>query len=97
MADIELVIRIPEVTYNFLKSVADFEGLDDFERYIANGIPLPKGHGDLVDKKTIYYAYNHGGMYYTMIDALRNAPTIIKADKKKQTTKKVKTDTKESD
>ena len=48
---------------------------------IKNGKPLPKGHGDLVDRDAIQKAYNCGGMDYSMIDALYDAPIIIEEDK----------------
>lgn len=49
MADIELVIKIPEEKYNYvIKQVA--ERIDNpLKLYIANGTPLPKGHGRIVD------------------------------------------------
>ena len=46
----EIVIKVPEKIY---KSIRDNEycGIIDSEMYnaIANGIPLPKGHGRLID------------------------------------------------
>lgn len=43
----QIVIDIPEERYEFIK------GLDntcyDIHTAIAQGIPLPKGHGDLID------------------------------------------------
>ena len=44
----KIVIDIPEERYEFIK------GLDntcyDIHAAIAQGIPLPKGHGDLIDR-----------------------------------------------
>ena len=57
MADIELVIKLPEESYKFAKeckskgsSKYDW-GLsyNDVVFTIANGTPLPKGHGRLID------------------------------------------------
>jgi len=49
MADIELVIKIPEDVYK--KIVADKYAIYDKMFYsIKNGTPFPKGHGDLIDK-----------------------------------------------
>lgn len=45
MADIELVIRIPEEEYKRLVYIDMFK----LRGYIENGTPLPKGHGDLID------------------------------------------------
>jgi len=48
-----IVIDIPEERYEFIK------GLDntcyDIHTAIANGIPLPKGHGDLIDRSKLAY------------------------------------------
>lgn len=49
MANRELVIKIPEEIYNYVKKQVA-EGIDNpLKVYIANGIPLPKGHGRLID------------------------------------------------
>lgn len=58
MADIELVIKIPEE----LKNKIDSANENNYKTYlwwfettlycaIKDGTPLPKGHGDLIDKK----------------------------------------------
>lgn len=47
MADIGLVIKIPEETYNFLKRYGGDGGIID--KAVLNGNPLPKGHGDIGD------------------------------------------------
>lgn len=50
MADIELVIKIPEKVY---KSILDINalgcGVSDIKNIIRNCTPLPKGHGRLGD------------------------------------------------
>jgi hypothetical protein len=50
MADIELVIKIDEDTY---KKAVEFGHLDmcgiELANAVFNGIPLPKGHGRLID------------------------------------------------
>lgn len=43
----KLVIDIPEEEYNIIKNYNGF--MTWVERLIKNGIPLPKGHGDLID------------------------------------------------
>jgi len=55
MADIELVIKIPEEKLNIIKNKM-YCGIYDPDLYnaIANGIPLPKGHGKLKDFEKIY-------------------------------------------
>jgi len=55
MADIELVIKIPEKTVNEIKDNAMFSGSIssdirwDVTSAIANGTPLPEGYGRLID------------------------------------------------
>lgn len=83
MADIELVIKIPEE----LKSKIDNANEDNYRTYlwwfettlycaIKDGTPLPKGHGDLVDRNDLKY-----DKYNSYAYAIANAPTIIEADK----------------
>lgn len=64
MSDIELVIKIPEEDFEHIKLVAEMQkeeaGLlivPHSFTYIANGIPLPKGHGDLKDISKIEDAF----------------------------------------
>lgn len=52
MADIELIIKIPEEMYKWAYDVNKFSndyGMGDFIDLIKNGILLPKGHGRLID------------------------------------------------
>jgi hypothetical protein len=54
MADIELVIKIPEEEYRWIiksdKTVfADVASKECMLHAIKNGTPLPKGHGKLID------------------------------------------------
>ena len=52
MADIELVIKIPEDVYKRTKFYKDIHGLDDYIttiKALENGTPLPKGHGKIID------------------------------------------------
>ncbi len=55
MADIELVIKIPESTYKVFKNLSKIIGVLVYEKDILtlikavkNGTPLPKGHGRLI-------------------------------------------------
>ena len=47
----KLIIDIADDIYEYAKNMS-YTSLDEVEsmKAIANGIPLPKGHGDLVDK-----------------------------------------------
>ena len=52
MADIELVIKIPKELYEAYKGrppMLGDAGMDMIAQSIANGTPLPKNHGDLID------------------------------------------------
>lgn len=87
MADIELVIKIPEESYNILRDgcficSGERSGktiLQQFCMAIYNGTPLPKGHGRLIDADALPLNKiddaNYGSNY------IRIAPTIIEADK----------------
>ena len=81
MADIELVIKIPEEEYNIIKNSK--RPMTWAEHLIANGVPLPKGHGDLKDMDDIYEALegwnDDTGWIVDAIDC--QSPTIIEADK----------------
>ncbi len=78
MADIELIIKIPEHAYEECKKAKLTEALEGVPfhvmKAIANGTPLPKGHGDLIDADDID---NH---IIGHVDT-RSCPTIIEADK----------------
>lgn len=86
MADIELVIKIPEEVYsdiiaghNITLQVGESLRVDDVwaSDLIRNGTPLPKGHGSLIDADDID---NH---IIGHVDT-RSCPTIIEADKEKK-------------
>lgn len=87
MADIELVIKIPEESYNILRAgcficSGERNGktiLQQFCRAIHNGTPLPKGHGRLIDADALAYELKHFGEI-----CLDEAMTIIGADKEEQ-------------
>ena len=89
MADIELVVRIPEEAYKLLKNEGvDWLGAEHILNAVANGIPLPKGHGDLKDTETLKHAFVMWSMAvqgnFTDADIaniIYNSPTIIKAEK----------------
>jgi len=50
MADVELVIKIPEDKYLYAKSLVDKkQEKNPVILAIGKGIPLPKGYGNLVD------------------------------------------------
>ena len=51
MANIELVIKIPEKFYKHIKNDNEYYLEDGEELYtiVNNGTPLPKGHGRIMD------------------------------------------------
>jgi len=49
----EIVIKIDEERYNKIKRCADNYLAGELERAIKYGIPLQKGHGDLIDKNIL--------------------------------------------
>ena len=76
----KLVIDISENYYEILKY--DVEHGNDYKPIvlIANGTPLPKGHGDLIDRNEVIkslFDYFNGKTIGQCID---NTPTIIEAD-----------------
>lgn len=87
MEEIEVVIKVSERKYKGLQKEDD-KSLSYYEKVIANGTPLPKGHGRLIDADALrvcFYdssAYQEGEnfCYYSVKD-INNAPTIIEADK----------------
>ena len=86
MADIELVIKIPEEIYQHYKKVWQKRRGSIPESCIAFGTPLSKGHGDLIDKNEIIKRYEKdcGRRIYVdnfVHDIELNIPTIIEADK----------------
>lgn len=82
-----IVIDIDEDYYEIIKHEVKVNH-NDFKPYdiIANGTPLPKGHGDLIDaceemrfmQSCDYDTYED---YLIAFDMLENAPIVIEADK----------------
>ena len=91
MSDIKLVIKIPKEQYSLIMQShrSDVEHFIDKEAMmyaIKNGIPLPKGHGDLVDASKIQFKntdFDTYGDSCRAFDAIDLADTIIEADKEK--------------
>lgn len=75
----QIVIDIDEDTYKEIKKiVADGNEMCFMQKLIANGTPLPKGHGRLIDADTLWDAYHAND--YDFYEALDDIPTIIEAD-----------------
>ena len=96
MADIELVIKIPEdirvaIGQMGLLRIPN-EMIRVVDKAIQHGTPLPKGHGDLIDRNDLLKHYDnttyHNGIeerkiHFVQIGYVNDAPTIIEADKAK--------------
>lgn len=87
MADIELLIKIPEE----LKNKIDNANEDNYRTYlwwfettlycaIKDGTPLPKGHGRLIDENDLWFEDIANISCVTQRN-VEHAPTIIEADK----------------
>jgi len=81
MADIEIVVKIPEEMYEWVNDVNKFYdeyGISDFIDLIKNCTLIPNGHGDLIDRKELLKQpidlANYPSNYVKM------APAIIKAE-----------------
>lgn len=92
----QIVINIDEVIYKRILPYRDFPVIsslaNDFPEIIhaiANGVPIPKGHGRLMDYGYVVDAiddwvnageYNCTNATDYLRNRIRNAPTIIEAD-----------------
>lgn len=76
----KLIIDIPEEDYIRLRDEGMFGNVTTFKRAVREGIPLPKGHGRLIDADEYakHYETNINGK---VGDIYVIAPTIIEADK----------------
>ena len=90
MSEIELVIKIDENKLWSLKNESIKENFNIYElaSYIDKGILLPKGHGDLIDRRelkenVVYIIKDLTGTFHNVIheSSVDDASTIIKADK----------------
>ena len=85
MSDIELVIKIPEEIYK-ASQILEVKYEDTVQiplEVIANGTPLPKGHGRLIDAEVFAHyvvKYSHQSTK-TIGQALADTPSIIEADR----------------
>ena len=81
----QIIIDISEDWYNYCKDKVKFHhSLDNSDYAIANGTPLPKGHGRLIDESKLSLSnikFKTEEDHCKMIGILNSAPTIIEADK----------------
>ena len=74
----QIVINIDEDLYEMCRDSLGDE--DNIEGIIANGTPLPKGHGRLVDLDKMCADYWDGNYMEIHEDDLKNIKPIIEAD-----------------
>lgn len=90
MEDIQLVINIPKDEYNIIKK--SNAPMTWAEHLIANGTPLPKGHGDLIDRNALRESMNGACMgvmagsddYDAPLKTLDSATAVIEADRREE-------------
>ena len=75
----KLIIDMPEEAYKHLLKEQYIPNGLDIEYFIIHGIPLPEGHGDLIDSNVLceQYERTNGDLY----QALDLTPIIIETDK----------------
>lgn len=81
----KIVIEIPKEMHKaFIQgSFGAKYNMYDLVGCVMNGTPLPKGHGDLIDRKVLLnngYQMEPVEMWY----GIKYAPTIIEADKESE-------------
>lgn len=96
MANIEIVIKIPEEQYEMIQNISNLISADA-NQLIRDGTPLPKGHGrlgdlDALEKEIVngikagnyeegYETFAHINDMDDCIECVKYADTIIEADK----------------
>ena len=82
MANIELVIKIPEELYKANHRGLEADELWDLRIAIKNGTMLPKGHGRLINADALIYETETCiETTDAFIELIKNSLTIIGADK----------------
>lgn len=79
----EIVIKIDENLYTrlFDNGVDNYDDAVDMAKAIRKGIILPKGHGDLIDRKELLKQPMDTANYPS--NYVKIAPTIVEADREK--------------
>ena len=76
----QIVIDIPKEAYELLQNDGvDWLGAEHILNAVADGTPLPKGHGRLIDESQITGIFTWDNGY---IDCY--APTIVETDKESE-------------
>lgn len=83
----QIVIDIPEIIYKRgLPSAEVRNSVDVVSKAILNGTPLPKGHGDLIDRDELINAPYRKGGFVNWVDEIEIAEAVLEAykDNKRQ-------------
>ena len=78
----QMVINIDDTEYEeiiYLKNTRPLD-LNHYDRLIANGTPLPKNHGRLIDADVLADGFEDN---YEFCEAINATPTIIEASNEK--------------
>ena len=86
----KIVIKLSDTLMEYIVKGRDLseEQNNEMALAIANGTPLPKGHGDLIDRNELLdESYQIDSMYcmydeVVKVDDIKNAPTIIEGSDK---------------
>ena len=89
MSKIKLVIEIDEeIIKETQTDCLDWGQIHEAEVAIANGTPLPKGHGDLIDRtqalQEMAITPLNERNFNSCVEAVECVPTIVEADKDEQ-------------
>ena len=90
----EIVIDIPDQIYNQLIETGKYLPYQfNTKKAIKEGTPLPKWHGDLIDRDELKKEYPHDEDWEYpvntnsyVVESIDNAPTIIQANKESEDT-----------
>ena len=87
----QIVIDIPEEMYEVYHKAPPKlgdRGLDSIVQAIANGTPLPKGHGRLVDADSMKTMKNIQSANFNAVELIRlwidKQDTVVEADKNEE-------------
>lgn len=77
--NMQIVIEIPEVFYKHCKSQED---ATEIQLAVKNGVPLPKGHGNLIDADAVMREMSvvSSRSVKSQMYIIKLAPIIIEAD-----------------
>ena len=82
----QIVVDINELDFEVIKEVNELGGewktdiAGKCMKAIANGTPLPKGHGRLIDEKIAYKKFYSRCLAKVATEVFTETPTIIEAD-----------------